>query len=891
MANTSSPSGLTWLVLATRVLSAVAFRFITAPVRLLNWKGAATLFEDVFFVAFRTMLRHSNLAVSRVIFKPTTDVYNELCKQTGRQPKTLDVNGLKAHWIGDESADVVVLYFHGGGYTQPASPDHLKYLDLLAQDINTRAGGNSIAFLVLAYSLAPEQAVFPTQLREAASMLSHLVTNGRNASSIMLAGDSAGGGLALALLSHILHPKEGVPPVNLQEPLRGAILYSPFVSFSTDFGSYKRNEESDTLSAFILTKWASMYSGEMDASTERPVTWEVKSNDVYAEAFLAEPSWWSGLDRVVESILVWAGGKEILRDAVVDFVTKLKLGWKSKGGQEEGIILIEGRDEAHIGPILNISLGEQREEELTSGNFFHLNPTCTGKGVRAMATTTYAAIETISYQEDLGNMTYNVTVSDDVFTLVAQNIMCAYPISDIYAPAPRYLYYVLLFLTFATLRYKWLSHVFLGAAVTYAACAAINVFIIIATPPSLQKVQNVTVPFIPSDSNYTKGVDAIGAIVTNTTIIKVQPDAVELDIDPITAVVVSACLVGLPLQIWSRTLRSSIVIRYMILLWNIIMLAASICALTSWPTTNLASPQYRFCYAGFLDSDSQASDGWDLSYWKGNWNATVHNIFDHPQTIWQELSNNCFYPCFNTSQVIRQSQTLKAVVSTGKTKFAKLHNPVRGGNDEFAPLIYVAVIVFAVAQFFLYFVSVLRLGSDALRATIHEPHHLWRKRKHVWQQLAADARHGWQTMSAICRLPVDIRGGRRRRDDASTPQFRDLVPIFRLLVDVIALVILVAVFLLSPLIVVAFICWIEWYIRNDGSANETINQVGQWAPLVSVGVVLFASALYHGLKETLASKEEIRIEIQRTEHHLQKLKARLEEKGDIELGQRGNISG
>ena len=214
----------------------------------------------------------------------------------------------------------------------------------------------------MAYSLPPEQAVFPTQLHEATATLSHLIAVcGRRPSSILLAGDSAGGALTLALLSHILHPKTGVPRIVLQEPLRGALVLSPWVSFSTEFDSYTRNAESDTITPSVLKKWATMYIGEMDASDERAVTWPVRSNDVYAEAFLTMPEWWRGLNHIVDASLIWTGGKEILRDPIVDFVSRLKEGWKAQGGLERDIILVEGRNEAHIGPILNVSLGNEKK--------------------------------------------------------------------------------------------------------------------------------------------------------------------------------------------------------------------------------------------------------------------------------------------------------------------------------------------------------------------------------------------------------------------------------------------------------------------------------------------------------------------------------------------------
>lgn len=470
------------------------------------------------------------------------------------------------------------------------------------------------------------------------------------------------------------------------------------------------------------------------------------------------------------------------------------------------------------------------------------------------------------------------------FTLIAQNVMCAYPISDIYAPTPRFLYYSLLFLTFATLRFRWLSNIFLTGAVAYAASAAIHAFIIVSSPPRVQRPSFVSLPFVSDTSNLTS---SVLSLVTDVDGLYVQPDAVELDIDPITAVVVTAYLVGLPLQIWSRTMRSSVIIRYMILLWNLCMLAGTISALVAWPTTNLSAPQYRFCYAGYLDGQSQSSEGWDSQYWKGDWNSTIWNVFSNPDTVWQQLSDNCLYPCFNTSQVIRQSTSLKAVVTTPTTRFAKLHNAQHDTDDEFKPLIYVAIIVFSAAQFLLYIVSIFRLGSEAMRVPIHEPHRLWQNRNKVGQQLRSDMSRSWASIRALIPQPRKIKHQHGRptnqgqdplpRASGGPSHRHNLVATLRLIIDLLAILTLLTGIIISPLLVVAFICWIEWYIRNDGSTNETINQVGQWSPLVSVAVVLFAALVYQ-LKGKLASTKEIRDEIWRTEMHLRKLKGQLEEK-------------
>jgi hypothetical protein len=463
----------------------------------------------------------------------------------------------------------------------------------------------------------------------------------------------------------------------------------------------------------------------------------------------------------------------------------------------------------------------------------------------------------------------------DGFTMVAQEVTCAYPISDIYASTPRILYYCLLVLVFATLRYPWLSQIFLTGAVAYAASAAIHAFIIVSTPSKIQAPALVSIPFASSSSNMTT---AITSLVTNATALIVQPDAVELDIDSITAVVVTAYLVGLPLQTWSRTMRSRMIIRYMLLFWNLFMLAGTICALVAWPTTNLTAPQYRFCYDGFLDPDSHTSDGWNSSNWQGTWNATIWNIFSNPNTEWQNLPDNCFYPCFNTSQSIRQSSSLRAVVITPSTKFAKLHDEHHNSDDEFRPLIYVAITVFSVAQFVLYLVSVLKLGSEAMRKPIHEPQNLWRERTKVWRQLRTDISQSWTTMRAICRWPTKHKhcGAEASYSKVSSPRL-EITSILLLVFDVFALLILLAGIAISPPLVIAFICWIEWYIRNDGATNETIQQVGQWSPLVAVAVILVAAVVYQG-RGWLASRTEVQDEIHETELYLRKLRGQLEAK-------------
>ncbi len=79
-------------------------------------------------------------------------------------------------------------------------------------------------------------AVFPSQLREATDGLKHLIAAGALPENIIIGGDSAGGNLALQLLSHILYtlPSIEAAPVQSDAHFRGLLLISPFVGATED---------------------------------------------------------------------------------------------------------------------------------------------------------------------------------------------------------------------------------------------------------------------------------------------------------------------------------------------------------------------------------------------------------------------------------------------------------------------------------------------------------------------------------------------------------------------------------------------------------------------------------------------------------------------------------
>ncbi|MBB3045838.1 acetyl esterase/lipase [Litorivivens lipolytica] len=102
-------------------------------------------------------------------------------------------NAIKAEWlvparVGAEAP--VILYLHGGGYISGSPLSHRD----LAGRLGKAAGARC---LVLDYRLAPE-APFPAALEDSIACWRWLLKQGVRPEQIILAGDSAGGGLALA---------------------------------------------------------------------------------------------------------------------------------------------------------------------------------------------------------------------------------------------------------------------------------------------------------------------------------------------------------------------------------------------------------------------------------------------------------------------------------------------------------------------------------------------------------------------------------------------------------------------------------------------------------------------------------------------------------------------
>ncbi len=210
----------------------------------------------------------------------------------------------------------------GGGYCLSAALPHFSVLSDIIDQLN--AAGGDVAVLFLSYTLAPK-ASYPHQLSQGVELLRYTLQNlGRKPSDLVLCGDSAGGNLALGVLSHLSHPHPSIPPLELSEPLRAAILIAPWVSFDTTAESFRRNQYKDCIGPASLIPWSKAFMGRAPA-------------DNYNQPIKAPVDWWKDLK--VEEVLILAGAEEVLVDYVKEVARKIEVSLGSCGGGDAVLML------------------------------------------------------------------------------------------------------------------------------------------------------------------------------------------------------------------------------------------------------------------------------------------------------------------------------------------------------------------------------------------------------------------------------------------------------------------------------------------------------------------------------------------------------------------------
>jgi acetyl esterase/lipase len=166
----------------------------------------------------------------------------------------VDVDGVPAEWVSapDVDASRAVLYLHGGGYAIGSINTHRR----LAFDISAASGAR---VLLLDYRLAPEHP-FPAAVDDTATAWRWLLKQGFANTKLVIAGDSAGGGLTIATLVNLRDRKLGLPAC--------AVAISPWVDLEGVGTSMTARSEQDPMVQKAGLGWmADMYLAGKDART------------------------------------------------------------------------------------------------------------------------------------------------------------------------------------------------------------------------------------------------------------------------------------------------------------------------------------------------------------------------------------------------------------------------------------------------------------------------------------------------------------------------------------------------------------------------------------------------------------------------------------------------
>lgn len=184
------------------------------------------------------------------------------------------------------------------------------------------------------------------QLNQAVLAIKHVINSGVKPEDIQLTGDSAGGLLIHQVLSHMLHPVKGVPPLNLEKPFAGTFLISPWTRLSDPDDKYlqRTDGKGDFISAKLLKYWG-----------QTVLEGTPKSAIPYLEANETPKDWFKDLPKCTKRILISGGGVEVLCDEIIKYAKTVEKYHKDTTTiiQETGV---------HIDPMIDFLVGDDTAE-------------------------------------------------------------------------------------------------------------------------------------------------------------------------------------------------------------------------------------------------------------------------------------------------------------------------------------------------------------------------------------------------------------------------------------------------------------------------------------------------------------------------------------------------
>lgn len=151
----------------------------------------------------------------------------------------------------DEQPGRTVFYLHGGAYVKPSDPRHWRFATRLADALGARA-------VLPVYPLGPEFTV-EDSFEEMVALFAEVAAS--SPGGVVLAGDSAGGGYALAL-AEALRDAGGPQPDQL-------VLIAPWVDLTEPPGTREAAARDPWLSYPHLSVYAAFWAGSEDPEALR----------------------------------------------------------------------------------------------------------------------------------------------------------------------------------------------------------------------------------------------------------------------------------------------------------------------------------------------------------------------------------------------------------------------------------------------------------------------------------------------------------------------------------------------------------------------------------------------------------------------------------------------
>ena len=165
---------------------------------------------------------------------------------------SLEVEGMHCEWVRVNRAHMkkyVILYCHGGGYSTGSC--------IYARTLTTKlAASTSMDVFCFDYRLAPEHP-YPAACEDAVRAWNYLMLLGYGARDVIVAGDSAGGNMALSLVVKLKQEERLLP--------RGLVLLSPWTDLTASGKSHESRAEVDpVLNAPYLKEMTDNYAAGQD---------------------------------------------------------------------------------------------------------------------------------------------------------------------------------------------------------------------------------------------------------------------------------------------------------------------------------------------------------------------------------------------------------------------------------------------------------------------------------------------------------------------------------------------------------------------------------------------------------------------------------------------------